>query len=125
MRADGPGRTLLQRLVNLGIPCTYVLLHALPYIMKEVGQRTVACTVRVQRLRRAGVRSVAAQVTLALLGAHALFSNGTVMARVGTAAVAMAASTNNVPVLVCCETYKFTDRVQLDSIVYNELGAVG
>jgi translation initiation factor eIF-2B subunit delta len=26
-----------------------------------------------------------------------------------------------VPVLVCCETYKFTERVQTDSFVYNEL----
>jgi len=58
-----------------------------------------------------------------LLGAHAIFSNGAVMSRVGTAAVAMAASANKVPVMVCCETYKFTDRVQLDSFVYNELGA--
>ena len=28
----------------------------------------------------------------------------------------------NRPVLVCCETYKFSDRMQLDSIVFNELG---
>ena len=27
-----------------------------------------------------------------------------------------------VPVLVCCETYKFTERVLLDAICYNELG---
>ena len=25
------------------------------------------------------------------------------------------------PVLVCCETYKFTERVQTDSFVHNEL----
>ena len=28
----------------------------------------------------------------------------------------------NVPVLVCCETYKFSERVQTDSFVFNELG---
>jgi translation initiation factor eIF-2B subunit delta len=27
-----------------------------------------------------------------------------------------------VPVIACCETYKFSDRVQLDSFVQNELG---
>ena len=26
------------------------------------------------------------------------------------------------PLIVCCETLKFVDRVQLDSITYNELG---
>ena len=31
------------------------------------------------------------------------------------------AQASNVPVLVCCETYKFYDRVQTDSFVSNEL----
>ena len=57
-----------------------------------------------------------------MLGAHAMLSNGVALSRVGTAAVAMAASANNVPVLVCCETYKFSERVQTDSFVFNELG---
>lgn len=35
--------------------------------------------------------------------------------------VAMMAYASNVPVLVCCETYKFCDRVQTDSFVSNEL----
>jgi len=35
--------------------------------------------------------------------------------------VAMMAQASNVPVLVCCETYKFCDRVQTDSFVSNEL----
>ena len=34
----------------------------------------------------------------------------------------MLAHEHNVPVLVCCETYKFCERVQLDSITFNELG---
>ena len=37
--------------------------------------------------------------------------------------VAMTAHQHGIPVLVCCETYKFTERVLLDSICYNELGA--
>merc|ERR1712029_798361 len=32
------------------------------------------------------------------------------------------AKAQNVPVLVCCETYKFSERVQTDSFVFNELG---
>ncbi len=56
-----------------------------------------------------------------MLGAHALFSNGTMMSRVGSAAIAMTAHAYNVPVLVCCETHKFSERSQLDSITRNEL----
>merc|ERR1712118_120999 len=46
-------------------------------------------------------------------GAASVCANGTVVARAGTAAV---------PVMVCCETLKFTERVLLDSITSNELG---
>ena len=62
------------------------------------------------------------QVTKVLLGAHALLANGYVMSRVGSAMISMVAKAFNVPVLVCCETYKFSDRVQTDSFVSNELG---
>ena len=34
----------------------------------------------------------------------------------------MIAHSFRVPVLVCCEAYKFSERVQLDSICSNELG---
>lgn len=44
------------------------------------------------------------------------------MSRVGTAQLALVARANNVPVLVCCETYKFCERVQTDAFVSNELG---
>lgn len=49
-------------------------------------------------------------------------SNGTVMGRAGSAAVAMMAHALSKPVLICCESYKFHERVQLDSITHNELG---
>jgi len=32
------------------------------------------------------------------------------------------AKSHNKPVLLCCETYKFCERVQTDSFVFNELG---
>ncbi len=56
------------------------------------------------------------------LGASAVMSNGTVMGRAGNAAVAMMAHAHSKPVIVCCESYKFHERVQLDAITSNELG---
>lgn len=90
------GQALLRRLVANGLNCTYTHINAISYIMHEV--------------------------TRVFLGASSVLSNGTVYSRVGTAAVAMVANAFCVPVLICCETYKFHERVQLDSICANELG---
>ncbi|KPP73807.1 hypothetical protein Z043_107086 [Scleropages formosus] len=89
------GREALRRLVKMGIHCTYVLISAVSYILPEVSK--------------------------VFLGAHALLANGYVMSRVGTSQIALVAKAYNVPVLVCCETYKFCERVQTDSFVSNEL----
>jgi len=98
--ADGgpklEGKAMLRRLLDAGLRCTYANLHALSYIMPEVSK--------------------------VLLGASSMLLNGTLVARAGTALVAMLAHERGVPVLVCCETYKFAERVLLDSICYNELG---
>jgi translation initiation factor eIF-2B subunit delta len=90
------GKKLLAVLAAAAIPCTYLLLPALGAIISEV--------------------------TLALVGAHSLHSNGAVFSRAGTALVAMMAKQVSVPFLVCCETYKFAEGVQLDSFTKNELG---
>ncbi|KAM0833709.1 hypothetical protein ACQ4PT_064092 [Festuca glaucescens] len=90
------GQGLLRRLVAKGINCTYTHINAVSYIMHEV--------------------------TRVFLGASSILSNGTVYSRVGTASVAMVAHALGIPVLVCCEAYKFHERVQLDSICANELG---
>ncbi|MCO5578920.1 hypothetical protein L7F22_032770 [Adiantum nelumboides] len=90
------GKGLLRRLLGRGISCTYTHINAVSYIMQEV--------------------------TKVFLGASSVLSNGTVYSRVGSAAVAMVANAFHVPVMVCCETYKFHERVQLDSICFNELG---
>jgi translation initiation factor eIF-2B subunit delta len=50
-----------------------------------------------------------------------MMSNGRLYSRVGTAMVAMTAKEADIPVIVCCESIKFTDRVALDSIVTNEV----
>ncbi|QRW15997.1 translation initiation factor eIF-2B beta subunit [Rhizoctonia solani] len=53
-----------------------------------------------------------------VLGTHALHSNGALYSRAGTALVAMMAKQHNVPVLACCETYKFP--IALTWIAYQE-----
>uniref|UniRef100_A0A0E0FEA5 Translation initiation factor eIF2B subunit delta n=1 Tax=Oryza meridionalis TaxID=40149 RepID=A0A0E0FEA5_9ORYZ len=84
-RPNNEGQALLRRLVAKGISCTYTHINAISYIMHEV--------------------------TRVFLGASSILSNGAVYSRVGTAAVAMVAHAFGVPVLVCCEAYKFHERV--------------
>lgn len=72
-----------------------------------------------------GITPATKGATKVFLGAHAMTSNGCLYSRVGTSLVAMSAKDRaggmNLPVIVCCETVKFTDRVALDSIVVNEI----
>ncbi|CAH8658190.1 unnamed protein product [Schistosoma rodhaini] len=91
------GRQMLTRLLKAGIPCEYTHIGALP--------------------------SVANKISLVILGAHALLSNGYVLGRMGTAQVAnIAASISHAPTIVCAETYKFWERAHSDAFEYNELG---
>ncbi|KAK7203512.1 hypothetical protein BZA70DRAFT_250438 [Myxozyma melibiosi] len=90
------GKELVRRLSNAGLKCEYVLISGLSYVMSDA--------------------------TTVFLGAHAVMSNGQLYSRVGTALVAMSAKRKNVPVIVCCESLKFSKEVQLDSVTFNELG---
>lgn len=88
--------------------------------------RNLACTlvdlgVDVQYCLTNGIDRVVKSATKILLGAHAMMSNGRLYSRIGTALVAMSAKEAAVPVIVCCESIKFTDRVALDSFVHNEI----
>lgn len=98
------GKHLARALADLGLEVQYTLTHGLSHVMKSA--------------------------TKVFLGAHAMLSNGSLYSRVGTAMVAMAAHTtknprnsrdDQIPVIVCCESIKFTDRVALDSFVMNEV----
>lgn len=60
------------------------------------------------------------KATKAILGAHAMMSNGRLFSRCGTALVAMTAKKQDIPVMVCCESLKFADKAPLDSILFNE-----
>jgi translation initiation factor eIF-2B subunit delta len=90
------GRTVLKSLRGAGVDCSYVALNSISYVMPDV--------------------------TKVLLGASALMSDGSVLGRSGSAAVALVAHSHRVPVLVCAETYKISNRVQLESVTMNELG---
>jgi translation initiation factor eIF-2B subunit delta len=90
------GKQLLEELQAAGIPCGYIQLNALTYVMQ--------------------------QVTKVFLGCSSLLSNGSIYGRAGTACVALSAKDHHIPVLVCCETYKISNKVQLESITQNELG---
>ncbi|KAE8377351.1 hypothetical protein BDV26DRAFT_216443 [Aspergillus bertholletiae] len=93
------GKSLARTLANAGLEVQYSLVNGISHAIKDA--------------------------TKVFLGAHAMTSNGRLYSRVGTALVAMSAKERaggvEVPVIVCCETVKFTDRVALDSIVVNEI----
>lgn len=61
------------------------------------------------------------QVKKVLLGANSILANGYVMSHIGSSQVALMAKASNVPTLVCCETYKLSDRVHVDSFGCNEI----
>lgn len=90
------GVAMVSYLRGHGIKCSYIHINTISHVM--------------------------AKVTKVLLGAHAILANGYVMSRIGSAQVCLIAHVFNVMVFVCCESYKFCDRVQPDSFVFNELG---
>lgn len=90
------GKQMLQILREADIPCGYIQLNALTYVMQ--------------------------QVTKVFLGASALMSNGSIYGRIGSAGVALLAKDKHIPVLICCESYKISNKVQLESITQNEVG---
>ena len=94
-RVESLGRSLSSRLVGAGVHTTYILITAISQVLPSV--------------------------TKVLLGCDGVMANGCVLATVGTSQVALLAKSCNKPVIVCSETYKFTERVQTDSFVYNEL----
>lgn len=102
------GRVLLEKLkqeaanasnsadICSQVEFTYIHLHAVTYVLPTVSK--------------------------VLLGAAALQTDGSVTGRIGTAVIALAAHTKNIPVLVCSETHKISNRgVPLESLTQNEL----
>ncbi|KAK4538097.1 hypothetical protein CDCA_CDCA16G4122 [Cyanidium caldarium] len=91
------GKQLAERLAQAQIEsCEYAPLNALPHLIGDAN--------------------------LVLLGAEACTSNGAVLAQAGTASVALLAKRERIPVVVACESIKFTERTMIDSIGFNEVG---
>ncbi|CAI4062333.1 translation initiation factor eIF2B subunit delta SKDI_07G3330 [Saccharomyces kudriavzevii IFO 1802] len=90
------GRKMAETLRNAGVNVMYALITSLDTIFNM-------------------------DVDYVFLGAHSILSNGFLYSRAGTAMLAMTAKRRNIPVLVCCESLKFSQRVQLDSVTFNEL----
>lgn len=90
------GKDTLAELSKAGLECTYVMTNAVHYVIQEA--------------------------TKVIVGASSVLSNGDVMSRLGTSLICMAAHDANIPVMVLCEVYKFSDTVRLDSFVWNEIG---
>ena len=88
---------------------------------KQTARTLVDHGIEVQYSLMTGLSHVAPTATKTFLGAHAMMANGRLYSRVGTAMVAMMAKDADLPVVVCCESIKFTDRVALDCFVHNEL----
>jgi translation initiation factor eIF-2B subunit delta len=91
------GRALADALKAADIEVTYSYFHAVAHAAREA--------------------------TKCILGAHAMMSNGGLFSRCGTAMVALNAHVESIPVIVCCESIKFSERVALDSIVHNEIAS--
>ncbi|ODV64320.1 translation initiation factor eIF2B subunit delta [Ascoidea rubescens DSM 1968] len=94
------GKTLLNNLINSGFKrenLSYIFINAISTILNTN------------------------KIDAVFLGAHGILSNGTLYSRVGTAMCSLVSHKRNVPIIVCCESLKFTDKIQLDSLTQNEI----
>jgi translation initiation factor eIF-2B subunit delta len=89
------GKQLARKLANAGVNVRYYLITGASHAVKDASK--------------------------VFLGAHAMMSNGRLYSRVGTAIVSMLAAAQSLPVIVLCQSVKFTEKVALDSIVGNEV----
>lgn len=89
------GRRMIRFLNDSSIDVAYTLINSLSFVIR--------------------------MSTKVLLGANSMLANGYVMSHIGTSQVALMAKASNVPTLVCCETYKLSDRVYVDSFGCNEV----
>ncbi|EMC97805.1 hypothetical protein BAUCODRAFT_67383 [Baudoinia panamericana UAMH 10762] len=114
-------KTILQAYAN-GTEFRVVIVDARPLFEgKQLATSLMRAGIEVEYLPFSGITHAVKQASLVLLGAHAMLSNGRLQSRVGTASIALAAHEEHIPVIVCCESVKFSDRVTLDSIVMNEV----
>lgn len=68
-----------------------------------------------------GLRNLVQEATTVLLGAEAMFNNGSMYAPCGTCDVSILANKLNKQIFILCETINITERVATDSLTYNEI----
>lgn len=89
------GREMVKRLSSYGIKVTYTLISGVSFLIDKI--------------------------TKVFIGASSVLSNGAVIAKIGTSMLTTIAKRHQKPVVVFSETYKFSDRVNLDPISINEI----
>ncbi|KAF2767685.1 IF-2B-domain-containing protein [Teratosphaeria nubilosa] len=114
-------KTILQAQAN-GVRFRVIVVDSRPLFEgKNLATSFMNAGLEVEYLPYSGISHAVKQATIVLLGAHSMLSNGRLMSRVGTASIAMQAHKADIPVIVCCESVKFSGKVALDSIVLNEV----
>ena len=114
-------KTILQAHAN-GIRFRVIVIDSRPLFEgKNLARTLMRAGVEVEYTPLSGIAHAVREATVVLLGAHSMLSNGRLQSRVGTASVAMHAHKADIPVIVLCESVKFTGKVALDSIVLNEV----
>jgi len=115
-------KTILQAHATNGTRFRVVVVDSRPLFEgKNLATSLMNAGLEVEYVPYSGIAHAVRDATLVLLGAHSMLSNGRLQSRVGTASVAMQAHKSDIPVIVCCESVKFSDKVALDSIVLNEV----
>lgn len=114
-------KTILQAHAN-GTKFRVTVVDSRPLFEgKNLAKTLMRAGLDVEYVPFSGIAHAVKSANLVLLGAHSMLSNGRLQSRVGTASVAMQASKVHIPVIVLCESIKFSGKVALDSIVLNEV----
>jgi translation initiation factor eIF-2B subunit delta len=107
------GRKLLQKLQHVAAAAAAATMN----VIDDDQNRVEFTYIHLQT-----VAYILPAVSKVLLGAAALQTDGSVTGRIGTAMIALSAHTKNIPVLVCSETHKISNRgIPLESLTQNEL----
>lgn len=107
---------------NSGTKFSVIVVDSKPLFEgKQLARKLAHHGVNVRYYLITGATHAVKDATKVFLGAHAMMSNGRLYSRVGTALVSMLANSQSLPIIVLCQSVKFTEKVALDSIVGNEV----
>jgi translation initiation factor eIF-2B subunit delta len=88
---------------------------------KHLAQSLRAAGIEVDYYPITGIAHAITQARKVFLGAHAMLSDGRLFSRAGSAIVAMQAADHRLPVHVLCESFKFSEKILVDSLAQNEV----